>query len=276
MKRLIIRPGALGDFIVSLPAMECLRADYLEIWAAGPNVPLAARLAHRARSIASTGLDLLELGPPPLRLLDTLRGFDSIVSWYGAARPEFRATVEALGLPFQFLAALPPQGCGSHAADFYLAQVRSIAGCESDGVPRIACHAAPGGFAVIHPFAGSPRKRWPIERFQALAAQLAPRLPVEWCAGPEDRLAGARRFPDLYDLACWLAAASIYIGNDSGPTHLAAAVGTPVVALFGPTDPAVWAPRGPRVTVLASPALEAITVAQAAAAVRDMLPPGVL
>ena len=81
--------------------------------------------------------------------------------------------------------------------------------------------------------------------------------------GPrEDELPGARRFDDLHDLACWLAGARVYIGNDSGPTHLAAAVGTPVVALFGPSDPAVWAPRGPRVRVAAAPTLEAIEVTE--------------
>ncbi len=89
--------------------------------------------------------------------------------------------------------------------------------------------------------------------------------------GPEDELPGARRFEDLYELACWLAAARIYIGNDSGPTHLAAAVGTPVVALFGPTDPAVWAPRGPRVAIAAAAALDAITVEQVANLVQNTL-----
>ena len=58
------------------------------------------------------------------------------------------------------------------------------------------------------------------------------------------------RFDDLYKLACWLAGAKVYIGNDSGPTHLAAAVGTPVIALFGPTDPAIWAPRGDNVHIV--------------------------
>ena len=57
---------------------------------------------------------------------------------------------------------------------------------------------------------------------------------------------------DLYQLACWLARARIYIGNDSGITHLAAAAGAPVVALFGPTDPRVWAPRGERVRIVAT------------------------
>ena len=282
MKRLVIRPGAIGDFIVSIPAIECLRdaclrVEYLEVWAAARNVPLAARIAQHARSIASTGLDLLELTGPSARLLETLRGFDSIVSWYGANRPEFREAVAALGLPFQFLAALPPAERGSHVAhavDFYLGQARCIVNtppCASDGIPRIACDAIRGGSAVIHPFAGSLQKRWPMERFQELAQGLARRMPVEWCAGPEDQLPGARRFEDLYELACWLAAARIYIGNDSGPTHLAAAVGTTVVALFGPSDPAVWAPRGPHVAVAAAPALDSITVEQVAGLVQNML-----
>ncbi len=252
----------MGDFIVSIPAMECLRAAYLEVWTAAPNVPLAARFAHHARSIASTGLDLLELTGPNAPLLAALRGFDSIVSWYGANRPEFREAVATLRLPFHFFTALPPAAHGSHAADFYLEQARSVAPCASDGIPRIACHAIRGGFAAIHPFAGSPRKRWPLECFEELARRLQRHMPVEWCAGPQDALPGARRFEDLYDLACWLASARIYIGNDSGPTHLAAAVGTPVVALFGPSDPAVWAPRSPRVAIASAPALDSITVDQ--------------
>ena len=271
MKRLLIRPGALGDFIVSIPAMECLRAGYLEVWSALRNVPLAARFADHARSLASTGLDWLELNGPSEPLLETLRGFDSIVSWYGASRPEFREAVAALRLPFQFFPALPPVGCVTHAADFYLEQARSIASCACDGIPRIACHATRANFAVIHPFAGSPRKRWPLECFHELAQRLARRMPVEWCAGQDDELPGARRFEDLYDLACWLATARIYIGNDSGPTHLAAAVGTPVVALFGPSDPAVWAPRSPRVAIAAGPSLDAITIDHVVSLVQETL-----
>ncbi len=110
-----------------------------------------------------------------------------------------------------------------------------------------------------------------MERFQALADELERSMRVEWCAGPEDELAGARRFDDLYDLACWLAAARVYIGNDSGPTHLAAAAGTPVVALFGPSDPAVWAPRGPRVAVAKAGSLDEISVSQIVRLVRDVL-----
>ncbi len=106
-------------------------------------------------------------------------------------------------------------------------------------------------FVVIYPFASSPAKRWPLENFRAVARSLD--APVRWCAGPGEELEEAVRIPDLYELARWLAAARLYIGNDSGIAHLAAAVGTPVIAIFLATDPGLWAPRGDRVRVLESP-----------------------
>jgi heptosyltransferase III len=250
MRRLIIRPGAIGDLIVSLPALQCLKADYLEVWTSTANVPLV-RFANRARAIATTGLDRLAITEPPRELLTELRSFDSIVSWYGANRPEFRELAGSLGLPMTFFPALPADNCSQHATDFYLEQVHSLGNCATDGIPRIPCPAARAHFAAIHPFSGSARKNWPLENFRLLARELEQVMPVFWCAGPEDPpLPGAVQFPDLYDLACWLARAQVYIGNDSGITHLAAAVGTPVLALFGPTNPAVWAPRGPQVQVV--------------------------
>src|ERR1035441_8290201 len=125
MRRLVIRPGAIGDLIVSLPAMGCLAAEPLEVWTAARTVPLV-RFGGRVRSIAATGLDLLGVTEPPARLIAALREFDSIVSWYGANRPEFREAVAALGLPFTFLEALPAEGGGIHATDFYLQQVRGM------------------------------------------------------------------------------------------------------------------------------------------------------
>jgi heptosyltransferase-3 len=253
MRRLAIRPGAIGDLIVSLPALECLQADYFEVWVPTANAPLV-RFADRVRPILSTGLDLLAVSEPSPALIEELRGFDSIVSWYGANRPEFREEVARLGLPFTFFQALPPEATGVHATDFYLEQARTLGPCQSDGVPRIAIPASlderSEEFAVIHPFSGSARKNWPMENFRELARQLEGNMTVRWCAGPEDPpLEGAVRIDDLYELAGWLAQAQMYIGNDSGITHLAAAVGTPVLALFGPTDPEVWTPRGANVQV---------------------------
>jgi ADP-heptose:LPS heptosyltransferase len=67
-------------------------------------------------------------------------------------------------------------------------------------------------------------------------------------------------------LACRLAAAQVYIGNDSGIAHLAAAVETPSVVLFGPTDPRIWAPRGRNVIVVQATEMAAIPVADVVAA----------
>jgi lipopolysaccharide heptosyltransferase III len=246
MRRLLIRPGALGDCILCLPAMECLRAAYTEVWVPSVIAPLI-RFADRVRPIASTGLDRLGLpnADQPATLMDELRSFDSIVSWYGANREEFIVATARLGLPFKFLPALPGPEVHQHAADFFLHQ----AGFTGRAVPRIECPPVePAGIAIIHPFSGGPRKNWPLDRFGELAARLP--LPTIWCAGPEEQLANAIRFDDLYKMACWLKSAHLYIGNDSGVTHLAAAVGAPVVALFGLTDPAIWAPRGERVSIL--------------------------
>jgi hypothetical protein len=246
--------------------MERLRTDYFEVWAPSPVLPLI-RFANRVRAIADTGLDSFAIPDrkPTPGLLESLSGIDSVVSWYGANRPEFRAAVAGMGWPFEFLPALPGAEARVHAADFYLRQAAPKCS-DGEAVPSIPCPRWDGGFAVIQPFSGSPKKNWPLERFRAVARHLSGRLPVKWCAGPEETLEGAVRFDDLYELACWMAGARLYVGNDSGITHLAAAAGAPVVALFGPTDPAVWAPRGERVRVIAAPSIEDITVEQVLAA----------
>jgi hypothetical protein len=263
-RRLILRPGAIGDCVVSLPALEHLRAGYTEVWVAQGNVPLV-RFAHRARSIGSTGLDLLELGLAPPGLIEQLAGFDDIVSWYGSARSAFREA--AAGLPFRFFSALPSHA-QMHAVDFYLDQV----GAPLGAVPRIPAESlgGRGDYAVIHPFSGSAQKNWPLDRYRELAACLERRRPVHWTAGPEEPLPGAVRFDDLYELACWIAGARLYVGNDSGITHLAAAVGVPVVALFGPSDPVVWGPRGERVRILHRQPLESLEVRDVAAACEEI------
>ena len=237
LKKLLIRPGAIGDIIVSLPALEHCRNAGLhptEVWVPSPVVPLI-RFADCVRSIASVGLDLLELGYDcPARSL--LTDFDSIISWYGASRPQFRSSVAHL--PVEFHAALP---CGIHATDFYMRQV----GGPEGPVPFIdIAEVQRRDFIAVHPFSGSAKKNWPLNNFRELAGSLP--LPVEFSAGPEEQLADAHRFDNLYELARWLASARAYVGNDSGVTHLAAAVGTPVVAIFCATDPDIWAPRGRR------------------------------
>ncbi len=237
-RRLLIRPGAIGDVILSLPELEAARAEYTEVWAPRAVLPLI-RFADRTRAIIDTGLELV--GVVEGATVPEMARFDSIYSWYGASRPEFREAVRHL--PFTFFPALP---------------------IALGGVPRISVPAAiVENFAAIHPFSGSARKNWPLENFRRVEKELD--IPVKWTAGPEEILEKAVRFDDLYDLARWLATARVYVGNDSGISHLAAAVGTPVVAIFVGSDPAIWAPRGERVAALVNP-----TVGDVIGAARDI------
>lgn len=250
IRRLLIRPGAIGDFILSLPALEALRADYTEIWCAESNIPLAF-CADAVRSIVSAGLDRLGLLPAD-DVIERLRGFDSIISWYGTNRPEFRELVDSLDLPFTFLPALPKSGA-THAVEFYNAQAFEISGARGSRFPRIPVPLAERSFAAIHPFASNVAKRAPLSYFRQIAGRLSERMPVRWLHGPEEKLPpdlSGESIQDLYELAKFLSRARIYVGNDSGITHLAAAVGTPVMAFFRTTDPRVWAPRGVAVDVV--------------------------
>ncbi|MCC7499108.1 MAG: glycosyltransferase family 9 protein [Bryobacterales bacterium] len=246
----MIRPGAIGDCLVSFPAIESLAPD--EVWIRSPLVPLV-QFSPRCSPLSATGLDLV--GIPnvdwPPALLERLNQFDSIVSWYGSNRAEFREAVARRHLPFHFLPALPPAGDGRHAVDFYLHQTLPLRVNQMEAVPRIPVRSVARGSIVIQPFSGSSKKNWPLDRFHELARDLP--WPVEWCCSPEEHLAGARQFDSLKELAEWIGGARLYIGNDSGISHLAAAVGTPTIVLFGPADPAVWAPRGPWVQVVQAP-----------------------
>jgi hypothetical protein len=240
-RRLIVRPGAIGDFIVSLPALRHLRAPYTEVWTTEANLELVPAELER-RTIISAGLDRLGVLPAE-DVLGRLAEFDSIVSWYGTNRSDFRKLVERAGLPFQFHPALPTGGCGVHAVDYYCGQV----GAPLGTIPCIEVGPVERhDRIVVHPFASSEAKRWP--------GLVSVDLPdIVRIRGPEEPLPGALFIPDLLELARFLAGARAYVGNDTGITHLAAAVGVPTLALFGSTDPAVWGPRGHRVRILRAP-----------------------
>ena len=115
--------------------------------------------------------------------------------------------------------------------------------------------ALPPGFLAIHQGSGSAAKNWSKERFLTLAQRLAGERRWLLVLGPAERETGvapppaalvARELP-LRVLGAILSRAGLFVGNDSGITHLAAAAGAPTLALFGPTDPSVWAPLGPNV-----------------------------
>jgi ADP-heptose:LPS heptosyltransferase len=134
---------------------------------------------------------------------------------------------------------------------------RFTVGCRPEG-DVLAGRFAGKPYAVVHPGASSPMKRWPANRWAAVADALADRgLPVVLAAGPGEgteidaiRRAARRSHavfapaPSLDRLAALLAGARLALGVDSAPMHLATAVGTPTVRIFGPGDETLYGPWG--------------------------------
>lgn len=281
---LVVHPGALGDVLLAGPALTHLRRGlgFLTTLAVtSPLVALFARsgLVDDVRDLDSLSLHQLFVEPPDAGVLDAIATFDALVCWLGAGDPAFRANLARLGRPVVVARAAPPPGSGRHASR-HLAETLAPLGPlpSSLPVPRLgvaevgrtmagawlaARGMGPGEAVVIQPGAGSAVKVWP--GFAVLTRRLRDAdLPLVTLAGPadgpvvdalltsgvlaEERLARGWLLPEV---AALLSLARGTVGNDSGPTHLAAAVGCPTVAIFGPTDPAVWAPVGAHVRVVA-------------------------
>jgi heptosyltransferase-3 len=113
-------------------------------------------------------------------------------------------------------------------------------------------------YAVIHPVAALPDKTWPAERFLEIADYLKRSFELNpvFIGGPGEDLSAFGRWQTvpgapLEEIKSLIAGASLFVGNDSGPAHMAAAFGIPVVVIFGPSDPVVWAPWRTQAEVLA-------------------------
>jgi ADP-heptose:LPS heptosyltransferase len=176
-----------------------------------------------------------------------------------------------------------------------LARVEDAAGAD-DVLARL--DLPPGRFVALHPGSGGAAKRWPAACFATVAQRLlaSGNTPL-LLAGPADEAASATtvaalgqdaaRVPvarglTLSALVGVLRRSAAYLGNDSGVSHLAGLAGTATLALFGPTDPAVWAPLGPRAQVLraplrgreAVPVMESLSVEQVWAALHALVEVG--
>lgn len=256
---LVLRGGALGDFIVTLPALAALRARWpaAQIEIAGNAT--AAQLArtrglvdavhsqHEARWGALFGAAQL-----PSEFAAWLADFDLVVSWWpdpdGTLRRHFP---RHSGQTFLAGEAHPPI---APAAAHYTATLRPLGVETRDVFHRLTPEPAVRSGVTVHPGSGSPRKNWPRERWLELIAELP--APVTLVLG-EAELAQAPwaglarvavlRQPSLETLVAHLAGCRLFLGHDSGVSHLAAACGAPCVLLFGPTGPSVWAPPAPHV-----------------------------
>lgn len=290
---LVLRGGALGDFIVTLPALALLRDRWPDARIELVGNSTAGLLAH-ARGLVNAVHSQHEArwsalyaeGKPAEPLATWLASFDLVINYWpdpdAALARHFPARA---GQVFLTAAALPGHG---PAAAHYCEPLRQLGLVPKDPwyplSPLHGSNSARQGIA-IHPGSGSPRKNWPADRWLEVIGQL--HGPVTVILGEAEIDGWERRrarlgerpglvtlvSPPLESLVAAVASCALFLGHDSGVSHLAAATGTPCVLLFGPTDPAIWAPPEPAVRTLRSgTTVEAISVADVLTAIRQVLP----
>ncbi|MCC6673463.1 MAG: glycosyltransferase family 9 protein [Planctomycetes bacterium] len=268
---LVLRRGGLGDTLLLIPALRGLAAALpgAELHLAGVSgfAEVLARygVVHRARSSEELALHRLRAPRPTDADLAAFAGYRWILA-------EDEAVARALpGRAAAFdprLGAVPREPADRQLRTRIAAAARALAIAlpDDDAPPALLATRRPVASpprAVLHPGAGSPAKCWPLACHAELAEALcAAGLGIEVLLGEAE----AERMPEAQaafpagtrflagrsaaDVAVALSGARVFVGHDSGPTHLAAALRVPTLALFGPTDPAIWAPRGPHVRVL--------------------------
>jgi ADP-heptose:LPS heptosyltransferase len=279
---LVLRGGAVGDFVLTLPALQALRREWPGAYVELIGYPHIAGLAKEGglvdRVASLDRSDMARFFSSNAAISEEQAGyvssFDFVLSYLYDPDGTVVRNLLATGVR-QVLYCSPRFGSG-HAADHFMKPLETLA-IYPEGVPcprldlrdeTVACgrdvlRRFGRDVVVLHPGSGGKAKRWPIGRFMALAEAVRKdcRAEVVFAAGEADddlvnalRAAGegARLLTglSLVTLAGVLKGACSYVGNDSGITHMAAALGVPVVALFGATDPEMWGPRGDGVRIL--------------------------
>lgn len=270
-KILVLRGGALGDFIVTLPALCLLRerrpSARIELIGNATAAQLARNrgwldAVHSQHDARWSGL--FADGPLAPDLADWLEQFDLVVNYWpdGDGTLQRRFPLRA-GQIYITAEAMPRQ---NPAAAHYCAPLRTLGLAASCHFARLqplpigerkTARSTPSSAIVIHPGSGSPKKNWPEKNW----LELIPHLPVpvvliageaeapRWAAYSRPGVTVLGSTP-LEELVHHFASCRLFVGHDSGLSHLAAACGAPCVLLFGPTEPAMWAPPAPEVTVL--------------------------
>lgn len=269
---LVLRGGALGDFIVTLPTLELLRHRWplaqIELVgnATAAQLAVARGIVDAAHSQQDSRWSSLFAPPGTTLAADFaawLATFDLVISYWPDPDCDL-ARRFPIGDHQMFLSA-PALPTLAPAAAHYGAILRPL-GLTLDKhftpiapLPGIVNQAQSQRPITIHPGSGSLRKNWPLECWRELIGQLPgpvqvilgeaeiERSTLADCVWPGTQL---QLNPPLEELVQALAASRLFLGHDSGVSHLAAACGVPCVLLFGPTDPAMWAPPIPSVRVV--------------------------
>jgi heptosyltransferase-3 len=282
---LVIRGGAVGDFILTLPAIGLLRTEFpgqrLEILGYRQIAALAdgRHYADGVRSIEYAPMARFFSRTSELDegLVEYFAGFGQVVSYLSDPQGIFEGNLRRAGVK-SLLSAYRPWEADTHAARQLAKPLEQMALFLENPAAQVFPSAQDrerardflgGGVRVaLHAGSGSARKNWMPARWREVAKGLSERVPdlqLLLVGGEADREPMAEMTRDLGvpfravenlplpELAAVLEGCSLFLGHDSGPSHLAAAVGTRCVLLFGPTDPQVWAPANPGVRVLEAP-----------------------
>lgn len=285
----VIRLRSLGDCVLTTPAISLLKHHR-------PDLEIAVVVEDRFRGVFEGNPDIAELLPPDPKAIAAWRPRMAL-NFHGgtrsmwltiASRAKIRAGFGHHAYSFIYNARIPraQQILGEerpiHTAE-HLASAMFWLGVPHNHIPRAKLDAPPlthppaDNYAVIHPFASAPEKTWSPQNFVAVARHLqqAGLTPVI-LAGPGDDVTPFSEFrvyrnAPLAEVKSVLSEAQLFIGNDSGPAHIAAAFGIPVVVLFGPSNPVTWAPWRTEAHTLTSKAgMPGISVAQVIAAAEAM------
>ncbi|MBM3723854.1 MAG: glycosyltransferase family 9 protein [Acidobacteria bacterium] len=264
----VVRLRSLGDCVLTTPALDVLHA-------ARPDLEIAVVVEPRFAAVFENNPAVGRILQPSLpRLLAfspvltlNLHGGTRSAILTAASLARWRAGFVHFSLPAAYNVRIPraQEILGEertvHTAE-HLASAMFFLGAPRGPVPRARLFAEPrplsGAYAVIHAMAAAPAKTWPAERFLAAARHIQTRWSLNpvFVGGPGEDLAAFREFPvmagqSLEETKSLLSGASLFLGNDSGPAHMAAAFGLPTVVLFGPSDDVVWAPWRTAAEVLA-------------------------
>ena len=281
---LVIRGGAIGDFVLTLPAIKLLRdhfpGTHLEILGSKHIAALAEKrfYADAIRSLDSMSLarSFARNSEPPSELADYFARFDLILSYLFDSDKIFETNVRQCAATF--LAGPSRLDDSEHATCQLARPLQSIGLSLGDPSARLFpndedriavrhFHECGAQAAVaLHPGSGSETKNWPIENWIKLGdvllgkgrrliiiageadAERSRKLRDAWKGKPVE-FADTLPLPHLAALLERM----LFIGHDSGISHIAAAAGARCLLLFGWTDPAIWAPTNQNVTVLRAP-----------------------
>jgi len=289
-KVLIVHQGAIGDFILSLPAIANLRQRYQKAHFEIVGFPQILSLAHgryyadKIISIDGKEWAMLYMERPisSQGLVDYLSTFDLGIIFTASSNPIFVENLRKAGLRHLLqIRTLPGNGEQIHITDYILSSLNGRGLKASSMYPKLYLTKSDRFFAgrflkevgidgdktpiAIHPGSGGKKKVWMPERFARLAYRLSQKLEATFLiiSGPADEYfvetvlfnisplnpIFIKNLP-LPHVASILEKCRIYIGNDSGITHIAASLAVPTIAIYGPTDPKIWGPRGPHVGIL--------------------------